>query len=178
MIYEGDPWHFLCYMLRYWISDGYYNAGTLEATLKRYFGLRQRMFEYLPAKIATKTAVTATTISDASPVILSNYNVVGVRQSDCGELAYNDNLALVLTQCRLPASSFRRTVSGFWGTLSTHSLCGAIVYLDHGPTEVSSFAFVMAGFRRRKVSILVFCVCVAIRDEEGRETIHGVLVVL
>ena len=93
----GGPWHFFRHMLRCWISDGYYDAGTLEATLKRYFGLRQRMFGYLPAKIATKTAVTATTISDASPVILSNYNGIGVRQSDCGKLAHNDNLSLVLT---------------------------------------------------------------------------------
>ena len=44
------------------------------------------MFEYLPAKIATKTAVIATTISDASPVIVSNYNGVSVRQADCGKL--------------------------------------------------------------------------------------------
>lgn len=42
------------------------------------------MFEYLPAKIAPKTAVIATTISDASPVIVSNYNGVSVRQADCG----------------------------------------------------------------------------------------------
>lgn len=82
----GGLWQFLRHLLRCWISDGYYDAAALEATLKRYFGLRPRLFGYLPAKTATKTAVTATTISDASPVILSNYNGIGVRQADCGEL--------------------------------------------------------------------------------------------
>lgn len=80
----GGPWQFFRHLLRCWLSDGYYDAAGLEATLKRHFGLRQRLFGYLPAKSATKTAVTATTISDASPVILSNYNGVGGRQADCG----------------------------------------------------------------------------------------------
>ena len=93
----GGPWQFFRHLLRCWISDGYYDAGALEATLKRYFGLRQRLFGYLPAKATTKTAVTATTISDASPVILSNYNGVGVRQADCGELTPRTPLAPSLT---------------------------------------------------------------------------------
>ena len=46
-------------------------------------GLRQRLFGYLPAKSATKTALTATTISDTAPVTISNYNDVSGREALC-----------------------------------------------------------------------------------------------
>ena len=72
-------------MLRCWLSDGYYDVTALEATLKSYFGEDQRMFGTVPSGIRTKIAVTATTISDAVPVLLSNYNGSGTRQPDCGE---------------------------------------------------------------------------------------------
>lgn len=71
-------------LLRCWLSDGYYDTAALEVALKQHFGDHQRMFGSLPSAIATKAAVTATTISDASPVIISNYNGVGTRQPDCG----------------------------------------------------------------------------------------------
>ena len=102
---KGGAWQYFRHLLRCWISDGYYDAIALEATLKRYFGVRQRMFGYIPSKVATKTAVTATTISDASPVILSNYNGVGVRQADCGKLTRRASAASALTLCRVLASS-------------------------------------------------------------------------
>ena len=93
----GGPSQFFRHMLRCWLSDGYYDSAALEATLKRYFGLRQRLLGHLPAKTATKIGVTATTISDASPVILSNYNGVGARQTDCGELIQQFTVTSILT---------------------------------------------------------------------------------
>ena len=70
-------------IIRCWLSDGYYDATALEATLKQQFGEHQRMFGPL-SSVATKVAVTTTTISNALPVLLSNYNGTRSRQSDCG----------------------------------------------------------------------------------------------
>ena len=78
-------WHQVRRIMRCWLSDGYHDVGALEATLKQYFGAHQRMFGPLSSSVATKVAVTATTISDAFPVLLSNYNGTGTRQPDCGQ---------------------------------------------------------------------------------------------
>lgn len=67
-----------------WLSDGIYDVKALEQVLKDVFGAYERMFGSLQVNRRTKIAVTATTISDASPFIFSNYNGVGARQHDCG----------------------------------------------------------------------------------------------
>ena len=81
----GGVWHYFRRLLRCWLSDGYYDPAPLEHTLRQHFGEDQRMFGAAPAGIRTRIGVTATTISDATPVVLSNYNGSGSRQPDCGE---------------------------------------------------------------------------------------------
>lgn len=68
-----------------WLSDGIYDVGALEKVLKDVFGTYERMFGSIQVNRRTKIAVTATTISDASPFIFSNYNGVSARQFDCGK---------------------------------------------------------------------------------------------
>ena len=70
-------------IIRCWLSDGYYDASALEATLKQQFSEHQRMFGSL-SSVATKVAVTTTTVSNALPVLLSDYNGTRSRQSDFG----------------------------------------------------------------------------------------------
>ncbi|KAL8770679.1 MAG: hypothetical protein Q9209_003747 [Squamulea sp. 1 TL-2023] len=67
-----------------WLSDGIYDVGALEKVLKDAFGTYERMFGSVQVNRRTKIAVTATTISDASPFVFSNYNGVRARQQDCG----------------------------------------------------------------------------------------------
>jgi len=43
------------------------------------------MFGYRQFATDVKFAVTATTISDASPYLFSNYNGIGKRQKNCGK---------------------------------------------------------------------------------------------
>ncbi|KAL6716956.1 hypothetical protein ACLMJK_004869 [Lecanora helva] len=70
---------------RCWLSDGCYDVGALEASLKDVFGDDQRMFDInRSGPSSTKVAVTATTLSDASTYIFSNYNGVGTRGRECG----------------------------------------------------------------------------------------------
>lgn len=70
---------------RCWLSDGCYDDAALESSLKTIFGDNQKLFDNddigLPG---TKVAVTATTISDASAFIFSNYNGTGTREKTCG----------------------------------------------------------------------------------------------
>ena len=68
-----------------WLSDGIYDIAALERVLKDAFGTYERMFGSVQIKRRAKIAVTATTISDASPYIFSNYNGVMARQPDCGK---------------------------------------------------------------------------------------------
>jgi len=81
----GGIWLCIRRLLRCWLSDGYYDSSPLESTLKELFGEHQRLFGHMPSGNTTKVAVTATAISDAVPVVLSNYNGSGARQPDCGE---------------------------------------------------------------------------------------------
>ncbi|KAL8673858.1 MAG: hypothetical protein Q9168_001723 [Polycauliona sp. 1 TL-2023] len=67
-----------------WLSDGIYDVAALERVLKDTFGTYERMFGSVQVNKRAKIAVTATTISDASPYIFSNYNGVLTRQPDCG----------------------------------------------------------------------------------------------
>ena len=72
------------YLLKCWLSDGCYDVRGLENSLKEYFGTEQRMFDYTGNPSDVKVGVTATTISDASAYLFSNYNGSSVRSSDCG----------------------------------------------------------------------------------------------
>lgn len=72
-------------LLKCWLTDGYYNVDALEAALKASFGPHERMFGASQSPYGTKVAVTATSISDASPFIFSNYNGQTTRARDCGK---------------------------------------------------------------------------------------------
>ncbi|KAL9082765.1 MAG: hypothetical protein Q9165_008787 [Trypethelium subeluteriae] len=74
--------------LRYWVDDGCYNAVALEDCLKTTFDARSRMFDFGN----TKVAVTATTISDASSFIFTNYNASSLKRRACGyqSVAHSD----------------------------------------------------------------------------------------
>lgn len=73
-------------VIKCWMSDAYYDAVKFETTLKKIFGERNRVFGSQFPQPTTKVAVTATTISDALPYLFSNYNGVGKREKDLGEL--------------------------------------------------------------------------------------------
>ncbi len=72
-------------VLKYWISDGYYDVFTLETIFKECFGETRRMFDTSSSVSGMKVGVTATTISDASSFVFSNYNGLGVRNKESGE---------------------------------------------------------------------------------------------
>ncbi|KAI9732137.1 MAG: hypothetical protein M1834_004233 [Cirrosporium novae-zelandiae] len=72
-------------LIRCWLSDGFYDAEALEQALKESFGVKHRMFDCTHGTISgTKVAVTATSISDASLCLFSNYNGIGLREKNCG----------------------------------------------------------------------------------------------
>ncbi|KAL8802034.1 MAG: hypothetical protein Q9200_006728, partial [Gallowayella weberi] len=71
-------------LLKCWLTDGYYNVDAVEAAMKASFGPLERMFGTSQSPYGTKVAVTATSISDASPVLFSNYNGLTTRAKDCG----------------------------------------------------------------------------------------------
>lgn len=73
------------HLVKCWFLDGCYDVENLEASLKEHFGIHQRMFGYTEHSLKTKVAVTATTISDASPYLFSSYNGVGERKENCGK---------------------------------------------------------------------------------------------
>ncbi|KAL8788264.1 MAG: hypothetical protein Q9213_001784 [Squamulea squamosa] len=74
-------------LLKCWLTDGYYNVDALEAAMKASFGPHERMFGTSQSPYGTKVAVTATSISDASPFVFSNYNGQTTRAKDCGMIA-------------------------------------------------------------------------------------------
>ena len=70
---------------RCWLSDGCYDIELLERSLKEIFGSNRRLFDADTAGVSgQKVAVTATTLSDASTYIFSNYNG-RPRNRSCGE---------------------------------------------------------------------------------------------
>ena len=73
--------HFRC-----WLNDGRYDVSSLEAFLKHNFGEERRIFDASEKgeTSGVKVGVTASTISDASPYIFSNYNGWGQRTKDSG----------------------------------------------------------------------------------------------
>ena len=71
--------------LKCWIADGYYNVTALENCLKDTFGLHRRMFDSPSIISGVKVGITASTISNASTFVFSNYNGSGRRKDDCGK---------------------------------------------------------------------------------------------
>ncbi|KAI9768255.1 MAG: hypothetical protein M1840_005085 [Geoglossum simile] len=72
------------YLFTSWLADSRYDATVLQACLKETYGEDRRMFGVIEEPSGTKVAVTATTISDATLCIFSNYNGAGMRRKDCG----------------------------------------------------------------------------------------------
>ena len=71
---------------RCWLSDGRYDVSMLEASLKDVFGDDRRIFDVdRYGASGRKVVVTATTLSDASTYIFSNYNGIGTRDRGCGK---------------------------------------------------------------------------------------------
>lgn len=71
-------------LFRCWLSDGCYDISALETSLKDVFGDNRRLFDADQHGLSgQKVAVTATTLSDASTYIFSNYNG-RVREKGCG----------------------------------------------------------------------------------------------
>jgi len=71
---------------RCWLSDGRYDVTALETSLKEIFGDDRRLFDVDRFGVSgQKIAVTATTLSDASTYIFSNYNGIGTREKGCGK---------------------------------------------------------------------------------------------
>ena len=79
-----EPFRHLRRILKCWLSDGYYDAKPFEDTLKLVFGPSSKMFDFHDSN-NTKVAVTATTISDALPYVISNYNGKVERPGDSGK---------------------------------------------------------------------------------------------
>lgn len=71
--------------LRCWLKDGQYDVLTLECLLKAIYGDETRLFDIDHNMSGTKVAVTATTISNASTYIFSNYNGAQERNKTCGK---------------------------------------------------------------------------------------------
>jgi hypothetical protein len=73
-------------LLKCWMSDGRYDAVDLEASLKQCFGSQKCLFDTPESSFSgVKVGVTATTISNATPFIFSNYNGEGTRNAGCGK---------------------------------------------------------------------------------------------
>ncbi|ERF68658.1 hypothetical protein EPUS_05719 [Endocarpon pusillum Z07020] len=72
-------------LFSWWAADGKHDPNLLESTLQNHFGPTRRMFGSQHGRSSgPKVAVTATSISDATPFIFTNYNGVMDIPSDCG----------------------------------------------------------------------------------------------
>ncbi|KAL6714244.1 hypothetical protein ACLMJK_007667 [Lecanora helva] len=71
-------------LFRCWLSDGCYDVAALEQSLRDTFGYERKLFDADRVGVSgQKVAVTATTLTDASTYIFSNYNG-GVKARGCG----------------------------------------------------------------------------------------------
>ena len=75
-----------------WIWGEIYATHKLEDTLKEQFG-QKRMFDHWQTPSRLKVAVTGTTVSQASPVLLSNYNGDRKRLEACGRREFSSSKA-------------------------------------------------------------------------------------
>ena len=81
--------HSICAMLRrlfaYYLEDGKYDASLLEQTLREALG-QSPIFDSVEGRTSgMKFAVTATTISDATLCLISNYNGQGSHSKELSE---------------------------------------------------------------------------------------------
>lgn len=90
-----------------WLSDSCYEADVLESALQDIFSSYRRMFDFDPIKSSTRVAVTATVITDAHSVILSNYNGDSRTEEDCGKCAKRWNPRIIDVERRLRTQSIR-----------------------------------------------------------------------
>jgi hypothetical protein len=68
------------------LADGHYDTQLLDNLLRNSFGPSLRMFGTKSSLLSgNKIAVTATTISNASPCIFTNYNGPEFRSDDLGQ---------------------------------------------------------------------------------------------
>jgi hypothetical protein len=82
-----------------WYADGCYDADNLERYLKDSMGPTGRVFGHHPTVFATKVGVTATTIKDPSPVVLTNYNGLGTRSENSGaHWVFGQKKSLIIEQ--------------------------------------------------------------------------------
>ncbi|KAL9036166.1 MAG: hypothetical protein Q9214_006257 [Letrouitia sp. 1 TL-2023] len=71
---------------RCWLSDSCYSDEVLDRLLQEVFGTDRKIFDADPnGTVGCKVAVTATTISDASAFLFSNYNGSQRREESCGK---------------------------------------------------------------------------------------------
>jgi hypothetical protein len=76
-------------LLRSWLSDGMYDAGTLEDALKEHYNPTRRMFDTPQACISSgKVAVTASEIKVGAPFIFTNYNGAAPHRAESGSTAF------------------------------------------------------------------------------------------
>ena len=84
---KGIPFRQLKDMLTSWLADGQYDAVELERTFEQAYG-GDRMFGCI-SQGGTKVAVTATTISQATAYVFSNYNGCQPAAFDCGPFPFD-----------------------------------------------------------------------------------------
>lgn len=83
---EQTLWRRLKTVAKWWIRDGICDENDLESLLKDTFGPTRRLFDKPSGRPSgLKVFVTATSISNADPLIFSNYNGSGACKEDCGE---------------------------------------------------------------------------------------------
>ncbi|MCJ1342943.1 hypothetical protein MMC31_001132 [Peltigera leucophlebia] len=74
----------LRHLIRSWYYDGCHDPNVLEACLKKNFGSGNRLFGHSQGLIATKVGVTAATIQNGYPILLTNYNGLPRQEEECG----------------------------------------------------------------------------------------------
>lgn len=90
-------------LLRSWLSDGLYNADTLEDSLRDHYTATRRMFDTPQDLIsAGKVAVSASEIQAGAPFIFTNYNGSAPHRAQSGLIFhfYHLNLGLIISSLR------------------------------------------------------------------------------
>jgi Patatin-like phospholipase len=82
----ASPCAWLRDTLCWWFADSRYDGYVLEETLKEIFGTDRRLFDITVPNVSdTKLGVTATTTTDASLCVFTNYNGDSCRRKDSGK---------------------------------------------------------------------------------------------
>lgn len=98
--------HRLVALFRSWLRDGVYDAKDFEIALEQEFGQRRVFDSSYTSHYKTKVAVTATTISDAQPVVISNYNGTE-RAKDSGKKRLTSISFIMLIDTRIQTFTTR-----------------------------------------------------------------------